>query len=88
MFGVPLDDEGMKVESLSGLKKRHDIALLYTIPNFHNPTGTLMSEQRRKELLAICRQEALPIIEDDVYGDLWLDGPPPQPLKASDNRIV
>ncbi len=44
-----------------------------------------MSEQRRKELLAVCRREALPIIEDDVYGDLWLDGPPPQPLKAGDN---
>lgn len=86
LFGIPLDREGIQCRSLGRLKRNYQAALLYTIPSFHNPTGILMSEQRRKNLLAICDKEALPIIEDDVYGDLWLDAPPPQPLKASDRQ--
>lgn len=60
----------------------HNGALLYTIPTFHNPTGLLTTERRRQQLIEACKKAALPIIEDDVYGELWLDGPPPQPLKA------
>lgn len=86
LFGIPLDHEGIQCRPLGRLKRQHHAALLYTIPSFHNPTGTLMSEQRRKELLTICRKEALPIIEDDVYGELWLEKPPPKPLKADDKQ--
>ena len=56
--------------------------LLYTIPCFHNPTGTTMTENCRKNILAVCQKEQLPIIEDDVYRELWHDTPPPLPLKA------
>lgn len=86
LFGIPLDDEGIKFDSLSRLKRLHNPALIYTIPSFHNPTGMLMAATRRKQLLEICTKKALPIIEDDVYGDLWLDAPPPQPLKAHDRQ--
>lgn len=84
LFGVPMNGEGIDIGSVSELKKRQNAALLYSIPTFHNPTGTLMSEERRKELIRVCEKERLPIIEDDVYRELWLDSPPPPPLKAID----
>ncbi|MEQ2528447.1 PLP-dependent aminotransferase family protein [Bacillaceae bacterium CLA-AA-H227] len=86
LFGIPLDKEGINHESIGKLKRQHHAALLYTIPSFHNPTGTLMSDRRRKQVLVICEKEALPIIEDDVYGELWFDNPPPKPIKANDNQ--
>lgn len=86
LFGIPLDQEGIKHDAIGRLKRQHDGALLYTIPSFHNPTGTLMSEKRRQQLLEVCKKEALPIIEDDVYGELWFDTPPPKPMKANDKQ--
>ncbi|MET3699715.1 GntR family transcriptional regulator of abcA and norABC [Bacillus oleivorans] len=86
LFGVPLDGEGIMTHSIGRLKRQHNGALLYTISSFHNPTGTVMSEERRAHLLEICKKEALPIIEDDVYGDLWFDNPPPMPLKSKDSQ--
>lgn len=86
LFGIPLDEEGIKHDSIGRIKRQHNASLLYTIPNFHNPSGTLMSERRRMELLKVCQKESIPIIEDDVYGDLWFEGPPPQPLKCNDTQ--
>ncbi|WP_028986662.1 PLP-dependent aminotransferase family protein [Thermicanus aegyptius] len=89
LFGLPMDGNGIQTNMIPEQKKKRNAALLYTIPTFHNPTGILMSEERRKELLEICRQERLPIIEDDVYRELWLDSPPPPPLKSTDpNGLV
>ncbi|MFB6469411.1 PLP-dependent aminotransferase family protein [Cytobacillus sp. Hz8] len=86
LFGLPLDQDGIKTDSIGRLKRQHDGVLLYTIPTFHNPTGTLMTDAKRQELLAISQKESLPIIEDDVYGELWLETPPPQPIKAQDQQ--
>jgi len=86
LFGIPMDEEGIKYASIGRLKQQHNPALIYTIPSFHNPTGTLMSERRRKQLLEDCQKASLPIIEDDVYGDLWFEQPPPKPLKANDKQ--
>lgn len=86
LFGIPMDHQGMRTESIGRLKRQHNSALLYTIPSYHNPTGILMSSNRRAELLRVCMQERLPVIEDDVYGDLWFDTPPPDPLKTLDHQ--
>ncbi|MGO5012547.1 PLP-dependent aminotransferase family protein [Niallia sp. Sow4_A1] len=88
LIGLPLDEEGLAYDAIGRIKSKtqQKSALLYTIPNFHNPTGTLMSEKRRADLIAVCQKESIPIIEDDVYGDLWLDSPPPRPLKAIDTQ--
>ncbi|WP_078412803.1 MocR-like pyridoxine biosynthesis transcription factor PdxR [Priestia abyssalis] len=82
--GVPLDGDGIEVKTL---KERHSInksTILYTIPTFHNPTGTTMPEKRRLELMEFAEKKQLPIIEDDAYGELWFDSPPPKPLKGMD----
>lgn len=86
LFGIPMDKGGIVTETIGRLKRQHNGALLYTIPTFHNPTGVLMSKERRKELLNVCNIERLPIIEDDVYGDLWFETMPPSPLKAMDTQ--
>jgi GntR family transcriptional regulator, regulator for abcA and norABC len=86
LLGIPLDNEGIRNDSIGRMKRQHHAALLYTIPTFHNPTGTLMSDRRRAELLKECQKENIPIIEDDVYGDLWFEGPPPKPLKGNDTQ--
>jgi 2-aminoadipate transaminase len=54
----------------------------YVLPNFQNPTGRSMSEERRAALVAKAAEIGLPIVEDNPYGDLWFDQPPPAPLTA------
>lgn len=83
---LPIDHEGIQIEPLLYQQKQKQHSLLYTIPTFHNPTGILMSEKRRRELLSACHASRLAILEDDVYRDLWLDTPPPPPLKAIDTN--
>lgn len=83
---IPMDHSGILTDAIGRLKRQHNAALLYTIPTFHNPTGITMSAKRRKELIQVCIQERLPVIEDDVYRDLWFEEPPPGPLKAMDHQ--
>lgn len=83
--GVPIDHEGIipgKIEKIHPSKN----SVLYCHPTFHNPTGALMGEKRRRELLSLAENAQIPIIEDDVYGDLWLDSPPPMPIKSHDRH--
>ncbi len=86
LMGIPMDQEGIQVRLIPPFKKQQNAALLYTIPTFHNPTGVLMTADRRKHLLDTCQKEQLPLIEDDVYRELWLDEKPPQPMKAFDKH--
>ncbi len=86
LMGIPMDKEGIQANLIQPYKKQQKAALLYTIPSFHNPTGTLMTMERRKQLLDTCQQEQLPLIEDDVYRELWFDDPPPKPIKAFDKH--
>lgn len=83
LSGIPMDREGLLYWNIGN---RAENALLYTIPTFHNPTGTLMSETRRQELFRFCSNHRLPIIEDNAYGELWLEEPPPKPLKTMDQH--
>lgn len=84
LLGVPLDEEGIRLDALECLLQTQHPRLLYTIPTFHNPTGISMSLQRRKALLELAARYGLLILEDDVYGLLSYDGPALPPLKALD----
>jgi 2-aminoadipate transaminase len=72
--------EGIDVDDLR--TKAAQARFLYILPNFQNPTGNTMSEARRVQLSAVAAQLGLPILEDNPYGDLWFDAPPPAPLTA------
>ena len=80
VVGVASDAEGVDVADLAA--QRADARFFYVLPNFQNPTGRTMSEARREALVQTARELALPIVEDNPYGDLWFDAPPPAPLTA------
>jgi 2-aminoadipate transaminase len=82
-IGIPLDEGGMRMDALAAtladLKNRGiQPKYIYTIPTVQNPTGTIMSEVRRTQLLKLSRDYGVPIFEDDCYADLiWSDERPP-----------
>lgn len=73
LSGIPLDDNGMQFWKMSSKLKnseRDNSSILYTIPTNHNPTGTTMSDARRKDLMEFCIENHIPIIEDCAYQEL------------------
>jgi 2-aminoadipate transaminase len=80
IVGVASDDEGIDLADLEA--KAAGARFLYLLPNFQNPTGRTMSEARRAALSAAAARLGLPIVEDNPYGDLWFDVPPPPPMTA------
>ena len=77
---VASDAEGIELDDLKA--KAGSARFLYVLPNFQNPTGSSISEARRAALSTAAGQIGLPIVEDNPYGDLWFDAPPPLPLTA------
>jgi DNA-binding transcriptional MocR family regulator len=86
VIGVPTDAEGMRVDLLEAILARRTPRFIYTLPTFHNPTGTVLSLERRKRLLQLARRYQIPILEDDPYGELYFGEKEPQPLKALDTH--
>lgn len=84
IVGVPVDHQGMQVEMLEKLLQQHHPKLIYSIPNFHNPTGTCLSSARRHELIVLADRYNVPILEDDFVGDLRYEGRTQPALKALD----
>lgn len=80
VVSVASDDDGVLADDLAG--KARDARFLYLLPNFQNPTGRTMTEARRAALSRNAAALTLPIVEDNPYGDLWFDSPPPLPLAA------
>lgn len=84
---VQMDADGLDPQALRAKLAEVTAAgqrakFLYTIPNFHNPAGTSLAEARRDEVLAICQQYGLLVLEDNPYGLLGFDGPPVTALRA------
>ncbi len=85
VIGVPTDSEGMRVDLLESILARHRPRLIYTQPTFQNPTGAILSQDRRRRLLLLAKRYQVPILEDDPYGEIYFEGKQPQPLKAMDS---
>ena len=77
---VKLDEHGALPESIEKTCRTSAAKAIYLIPNFQNPTGSVMPEKRRHEIAAVVKRNRLLLIEDDVYGFL-LDSPP-HPIAA------
>ncbi len=86
IIGVPVDSEGIRVDLLESILARRSPRFIYTLPTFQNPTGAVMSQERRRRLLLLARRYQIPILEDDPYGELYFGEKEPQPLKALDRR--
>jgi 2-aminoadipate transaminase len=85
--GIPLDHEGMRMDALAAaladLRQRGIMPkYIYTIPTVQNPTGTIMPEARRAELLKLSQQDGVPIFEDDCSAALIWDGRRPPAIHA------
>ena len=76
---VPCDADGPLPQALGAAR---GCRFLYVLPNFQNPSGRCMGEARRAALVQAARELGLPLVEDNPYGDLWFDAPPPAPLAS------
>jgi DNA-binding transcriptional MocR family regulator len=81
---VPVDEHGLRTDLLQELAEREPIRLAYLVPTFHNPTGTVLSAERRRELARLATGLDLPLVDDMVMAGVWLDRPPPPPLASFD----
>ena len=80
IVSVASDDGGVDMADLTA--KAEGARFFYVLPNFQNPTGRTMPEARRAALSLEAARLGLPLVEDNPYGDLWFDTPPPLPLTA------
>lgn len=88
LAGVTMDNEGIEFWKLNSVIKPNQYpSIIYTIPTNHNPTGIVMSEQRRKDLIDFCVNHRMPIIEDGAYQELCFDDMP-LPMKVMDKPGV
>ena len=79
LCSIPMDEDGLIPSALEKQVARLSAngkfsSFLYTIPNFHNPTGSTLSEARRREIIGLARHYGFLIVEDDVYRDLSFEG--------------
>jgi DNA-binding transcriptional MocR family regulator len=76
IIGAPIDGEGVQVDKLEQLIIAHEPKLIYLIPSFGNPSGALLSTERRKRILELAVKYKTLIVEDDPYGELYFDQSP------------
>jgi len=88
MVAIPVDGEGMQVDRLAAVLRHHRPKLIYTLPTFQNPSGQVMSLERRKELLRLAGGHGIPILEEDTYAELRYDGVSLPSLKALDTAGI
>lgn len=83
LFGIPTDGDGLDVAALERVLQRHPVKLVVVQPACHNPTGRVLSEERRRRLVELARERSFFVLEDGVYADLLFDGPPPSALRSA-----
>jgi DNA-binding transcriptional MocR family regulator len=82
---IPTDPrEGVNLVALAAVLKKHDIKACWFMTNFQNPLGCLMPDENKKELVRLLAHHGVPLIEDDVYGELYFGGERPRPAKSFD----
>ncbi|GAA1964844.1 PLP-dependent aminotransferase family protein [Amycolatopsis minnesotensis] len=83
LVGVPLDEEGIRPDLLAQAFAEHQPVLLYVMPTYHNPTGTLMSAARRKRVAELCVRFNVSLLEDHAYAtSSSCGGSVPPPIAA------
>jgi len=89
IIGIPVDQDGMRTDVLASILERERPKLIYTLPTYQNPSGAVMSVERRRHLLELASRWHVPILEDDPYSELRYEGEPVPSLKAlDDNDLV
>ncbi len=87
LISAPCDGHGVKTDELEKLMAEHKPKFVYLIPTFGNPSGALLSLERRKKVLALAVKYNTLMVEDDPYGDLYFNEPPPPSLLALSSGV-
>ncbi|MCR1782843.1 PLP-dependent aminotransferase family protein [Nocardioides carbamazepini] len=83
MVGVELDGEGPRIDRLRAVLAAEQVSALFVMPTFHNPTGLLMSDRRRRDVARVAAEHGVPVVEDHGYSTaLAVAGPLPPPIAA------
>ena len=87
IVSVPVDEHGVQVERIAEAMERVEAAgkrvkLVYTIPDFHNPTGTTLTTERKAELIRLCAEHQALIVEDAAYAEIYFGSEAPASLYA------
>lgn len=86
LLPVPVGERGIRPGALSDLVARGSPRLVYLVPTFHNPTGSVLSEGARREIARMADETRVPVVEDDALADLTLGPEPPAPIAAFSRR--
>ncbi len=84
LLAIPTDNDGMQVDILALLLRHHRPKLIYVQPSFQNPSGVVLSLERRHQLLQLAGRYGIPILEDDTYSELRYEGAPLPSMKSMD----
>ena len=87
LVSAPIDGHGVQTDRLEQLIIEHKPKLVYLIPTFGNPSGAMLSLERRKRVLGLAVKYQTVIVEDDPYGDLYFDAAPPPSLLALSSQV-
>ncbi len=87
LISAPCDASGVKTDVLEKLIAEHQPKLVYLIPTFGNPSGALLSLERRKKVLELAVKYNTLVVEDDPYGDLYFNELPPPSLLALSSSV-
>ena len=87
LLTVPVDGQGADVDALERQIEQHRPKFVYLIPTFGNPSGAQMSLERRRRVLELAVRTRTLVVEDDPYGDLYFDAPPPPSLLALSHEV-
>ncbi len=88
LLPIEMNSEGMNLEQLQQVLSREKPSLIYTIPNFHNPTGITTSQTHREALLRIAEEYQIPIVEDGFEEEMKYFGKAVLPIKSMDRRGI
>jgi DNA-binding transcriptional MocR family regulator len=87
LISAPVDGQGVKTDELEKLVAEHKPKFVYLIPTFGNPSGALLSAERRRQVLEMAVKHQTLIVEDDPYGDLYFGAAPPPSLLAMSSSV-
>ena len=87
LISAPIDGDGVQTDKLEALIAEHKPKFVYLIPTFGNPSGAMLSAERRKRVLELAVQYNTLIVEDDPYGDLYFGDAPPPSLMAMSPQV-
>jgi GntR family transcriptional regulator of abcA and norABC len=85
-FLLPVDQHGINPDDLISLHRKHRIRMIFLNPDYQNPTGTILSLERRKQILELSSEFGIPVIEDDPYSLTSFNGEVHSTLKSMDHN--